>query len=533
MENQRNNTAVIYARFSSHAQTEQSIEGQLHVCYDYARREGLNVVGEYIDRAITGKTDNRPDFQRMIADSRKKAFQYVIVYKLDRFARNRYDSAIYKHKLKQNGVKLLSAMENIGDNPESIILEAVLEASAEYYSVDLSQKIKRGSRESALKGRFLGGSIPLGYKLVDHHLAIDEREAPIVQYIFKQYAAGMRKKEIVDALNSRGARTKNGKPFTFNSFQSALRNRTYIGEHRWNDVIIPCPAIIDEETFQTVQLRLDENRRRGAKEKAIVEYLLSGKVFCGNCGSAMTGLSGTGRHGGKFYYYTCYGRRKKNGCQKKNEKKDFLEWFVCEQTVQYVLSPDRIKKIAKAVVEEYNKEFDDSAVKDLERRIAKLDKDIDKYTDMLLDIPKAARERIYQKIEDADLQKQDLEIDLSKLRIASKIRYTEKDIAAWLKTFCNGDLFDNDFRRRLIDVFINSVYVYDDRIIIFYNVRGGKQTSYISPGTGGTGESPENEEKANPQNGVCFLNGMVEHNVQKTNPLFVFVGGVLGVIFCR
>lgn len=156
--------AVIYARYSSHSQTEQSIEGQLRVCHEYARREGFTIVGEYIDRAISGRTDDRPDFQRMISDSRKRAFQYVIVYKLDRFARNRYDSAVYKHKLKQNGVKVVSAMENIGDNPESIILEAVLEASAEYYSLELAQKIKRGMRESALKGQFCGGGIPFGYK---------------------------------------------------------------------------------------------------------------------------------------------------------------------------------------------------------------------------------------------------------------------------------------------------------------------------------------------------------------------------------
>ena len=148
--------AVIYARYSSHSQTEQSIEGQLRVCHEYAQREGFTIVGEYIDRAISGKTDDRPDFQRMISDSRKRAFQYVIVYKLDRFARNRYDSAVYKHKLKQNGVKVVSAMENIGDNPESIILEAVLEASAEYY-----RGIERGGpaepeRKALRQYRFAG-----------------------------------------------------------------------------------------------------------------------------------------------------------------------------------------------------------------------------------------------------------------------------------------------------------------------------------------------------------------------------------------
>ena len=172
--------AVIYARYSSHRQDEQSIEGQLHVCHEYAKRQGFTVVGEYIDRAISGRSDDRPQFQQMIDDSRKKAWQYVIVYKLDRFARNRYDSAIYKHKLKQNGVKLLSAMEQIGDNPESIILEAVLEASAEYYSLELAQKVRRGRRESAAKGKFVGGGVPLGYRSENGYLVLDESRAPYV-----------------------------------------------------------------------------------------------------------------------------------------------------------------------------------------------------------------------------------------------------------------------------------------------------------------------------------------------------------------
>ena len=145
--------AVIYARYSSHSQTEQSIEGQLRDCYEYARRYDINIVGEYVDRAISGMTDDRPDFQRMIADAPKKQFERVIVWKLDRFARNRYDSALYKHKLKQYGIRVISAMENVGEGDESILLEALLEASAEYYSLDLKKKIKRGQRETIAKGR--------------------------------------------------------------------------------------------------------------------------------------------------------------------------------------------------------------------------------------------------------------------------------------------------------------------------------------------------------------------------------------------
>lgn len=160
-----NKRAVIYARFSSHTQTEQSIEGQLRECYDYAKRHDLLIVGEYIDRALTGTTDKRPNFLQMIDDSKKKTFDYVLVYQLDRFARNRYDSANYKAKLKKNGVRVLSAKVNITEDASGILIEGVLESMAEYYSAELSQKVRRGIRESLSKGYFIGGYIyGFGYK---------------------------------------------------------------------------------------------------------------------------------------------------------------------------------------------------------------------------------------------------------------------------------------------------------------------------------------------------------------------------------
>ena len=474
-------TAVIYARFSSHRQTEQSIEGQLHVCYEYAQRKGIRIVGEYIDRALTGRSDDRPDFQRMISDSRKKAFDYVLVYKLDRFARNRYDSAIYKHKLKQNGVKVLSAMENIGDNPESIILEAVLEASAEYYSVDLSQKIKRGRRESASKGKYIGGSLPIGYYSENGKILIDEKTAPLIQEIFRRYAAGESKKEIIDDLNARGYRNSNGKPYGPTAFQRALRCEKYIGILDQCDTRLEngCPALIDRETFEKVQQRLDQNQQQPAHNKAKIRYLLSGKVYCGLCGESMIGVSGRSKTGDMHYYYTCTGRRRLKICKKNHEKKDFLEWYVVEQTVQYVLSPERIQKIAAAVANEYQKDFGGDKLKDLERQIARCDRETSKYIDMLVNVPESAHQKIYEKIEKTEALKADLEIDLAKLRIANNIQYTEKEITAWLKIFCNGDLMDPAFRERIIDTFINSVFVYDNKIVIFYNIRGGKQVSLM------------------------------------------------------
>lgn len=428
---------------------------------------------------MTGRSDDRPDFQRMLADAKKKEFQFVIVYKLDRFARNRYDSAIHKHSLKQNGVKVVSAIENIGDNPESIILEAILEASAEYYSIDLSQKIKRGRRDSAAKGKYIGGGLPWGYKAVDGTVMIDERKGPYWKQALEQYAESTDKKDVIAAINDAGFRNRNGKPYGLSAFQKGFISPINIGVLKQGEFIHECPAIISEETYKKILERNKLNKRIGGGKKAKVEYILSAKAYCGYCGSAMLGVSGKGRHGGIFHYYSCGGRRRHNGCKKTHEKKDFIEWYVVEQTVEYVLTPARMKTIAAAVVAEYDKEFNSGAIKELERRIAKLDRDIEKYVDMLLEVPKAAREKINEKIELFDQQKTDLEIDLAKLRIANGIRYTEEDIMAWLKQFCKGDLFDESFRRRIIDVFVNSVFLYDDRTVVFYNIRGGKQVSYM------------------------------------------------------
>lgn len=154
--------AVIYARYSSDNQREASIEGQIRECTAFAEKNGITVLRHYIDRAISAKTDNRPEFQNMIKDSNKKLFDMIIVWKLDRFARNRYDSARYKAQLKRNGIKVVSATEVISDGAEGIILESMLEGFAEYYSVDLSEKVVRGMTDNTLKCMFNGGTLPMG-----------------------------------------------------------------------------------------------------------------------------------------------------------------------------------------------------------------------------------------------------------------------------------------------------------------------------------------------------------------------------------
>lgn len=221
---------VIYARFSSHSQTEQSIEGQLKVCYEYARANNYTIVGEYIDRAQSGKFDNRLQFQKMIADSDRHNFEGVLVYQLDRFARNRYDSAIYKARLKKNGVRVLFAKENITDDASGILVEGVLESMAEYYSAELSQKILRGMQINADKCLSNGSNVGLGYKVgEDRKFYVDEEEAAVVCEIFERYASGEPKTSIIEDLKRREIKTPIGKYFNFNSLTRLLTNRRYLG----------------------------------------------------------------------------------------------------------------------------------------------------------------------------------------------------------------------------------------------------------------------------------------------------------------
>lgn len=523
--------AVIYARYSSYGQNEQSIEGQLTDCRAYAVREGLAVVGEYIDRARSARSDDRADFQRMVRDAERRQFQIVIVWKLDRFARNRYDSAIYKARLKKHGVRVISAMENIGDNPEGIILEGMLESMAEYYSANLSVNVKRGQRETLAKGRFAGGTTPYGYKVQDGRLVANERTAPIIRYVFEQYAAGVPKREILAVLEARGVKSPQGKKLSFSSFQKALTSTTYIGHHMYGgqEAIGCAEALIDDETFQIVQRRLKAVARAPAATKAKVEYQLQGKARCGLCGANMVGDSGVGKLGKAYHYYACAARKKKKGaCTKANEKKGFVEWYVVEQTLEYVLSPERLDLIAAAVVAEYDKEFSSRAVEDMERAVQRVDADLEQLVDSLLDAPKSARPRIYDRMETLEAQKAEMDLDLVKLRAATSIKYTQKEVAAWMRQFCQGDPLDEAFRCRIIDMFINSIYLYDDRIIIFYNTKNGKQVSYV-----GVCESLEDPGTQETCSLSSDLNSPGGAETVKSEPRIVFINGVLGCIFKR
>ena len=296
-----NNNCCLYARYSSHRQNTTSIEAQVLEIKAFAERNGLNIVEEYIDKAISGKTDDRPEFLRMIEDSSKGKFSRIIVYSLDRFARNRYDSAKYKAKLKKNGVKVLSAKENISDDPAGIVMEGVLESMAEYYSAELSQKVNRNMLLNAERGQFNGGFVPLGYRLEEQDLGtykkkklvVDENTAPIVKKIFEMKSSDIPNVEIIDYLNKSGLKNSKNREFSKNSLQNLFKNKKYIGTNTYGEKEFPntIPAIIDIDTFNKVQEVIAKYKHAPGIRKAEERYLLTGKLFCGKCGSKYIGVS--------------------------------------------------------------------------------------------------------------------------------------------------------------------------------------------------------------------------------------------------
>jgi len=352
--------AVIYARYSSDSQREESIEGQIRECTAFAEKNGITILRHYIDRAFSAKTDNRPEFQNMIKDSNKKLFDMVIVWKLDRFARNRYDSARYKATLKKNGVKVVSATEVISDGAEGIILESVLEGYAEYYSADLSEKVVRSMTENALKCKFNGGMRPIGYVIDnERHFQIDPLTAPFVLETFKRYDEGQTMTTIRDWLNAQGVKNTRGGALTYGSVEHMLKNRRYIGEFQYRDVLIPdgIPPIVPQELFDRVQAKLKKNKKAPARHKAEDDYFLTTKLFCGYCGAYLCGESGTSRTGVVHHYYKCVSvKKKRKTCHKKSVKKQWIEDLVVRETMKMVMDDKAIEAIISMLMDLQDRE---------------------------------------------------------------------------------------------------------------------------------------------------------------------------------
>ncbi len=468
-------TAVIYARYSSDNQREESIEGQIRENTEFARKNGMDIAGTYIDRALSAKTDNRPEFQRMIKDSAKRLFDVVIVWKLDRFARNRYDAAYYKNALRKNKVRVVSAMENISDSPEGILMEAMLEGYAEYYSAELAQKVTRGLTENALKCRFNGSTPPVGYKVsADQKYEADPVTAPIVKEAFERYAAGEPMKEIVVFLTESGIRSGRGNPPSINTVTRILHNRKYIGEYSFKDIVVPggMPDIVSEDLFNRVQERMAKTKRAPAQHKAEDDYILTTKLRCGKCKCFMVGESGRSKSGySQYRYYKCVSAKKRRGCDKKAVRKDWIEDLVIDRIRQLLFDDELIERIADALIEELGKES--SILPNLRRQLFETEKGI---TNMLNAIQSGiVTASTKGRLEELEVQKESLKLSILKEE-AERPVISKEIFKGWIEHFREYDTTDTDQRQRLVDHFVNSIYLYDDHFDLFLNFREGAET---------------------------------------------------------
>lgn len=451
-------TAVIYARYSSDSQTEQSIDGQLRVCTEYAKNNDILILDTYIDRAMTGTNDNRPDFQRMIKDSAKKNWDYVLVYKLDRFSRNKYETVIHKKTLRDNGVKVLSAMENIPDTPEGIILESLLEGMNQYYSAELSQKVKRGMNETRQKGNFTGGYLVYGYKVVDKKVVIDENKADTVRYIFEQYAMGVYVKDIIASLTSKGILNRN-KPFARNTVYNILRCEKYSGIYRHGDEVFTniYPQIVDTETFNKVRDKINANRY--GKRSVEVVYLLRNKLKCGYCGSTITAECGTAKNGETKRYYKCLGRKHNNGCNKQAIRKDVLENIVLDNVISELSKPQVMNTIIKGLMQEQQRQAQCNTALNLllkEKRSA--ENSIDNIMSAIENggTSNTAMKRLRElenRIETLDKQ----------MRSKVAVMLTEADIREFYTKALQLE------QKMLVNYLVKDIVLFDDKIEIHYN----------------------------------------------------------------
>lgn len=501
--------AVLYARYSSDMQREESIEAQIEAIKSFADKEKIVIIKQYIDKALTGKTDNRPEFQRMIADSKLHEFQLLLVHKTDRFSRDTYNSVVYRHMLRNNGVRFLAVAQPLDeDKPEDKLLDTLLTALAAYYSDNLKGEVLKGLRINAEHGIHTGGIPPVGYNVgSEKRLVINEKEAEAVRIIFKMVIDGNSYGDILHELRINGYKTKSGKYFGKNSINTILHNRKYVGDYVYNrtygkdpmtqkrnshrerpidEQIIAkdaIPAIISREDFAKVQEILLQRKRFAHVCKT--RYLLTGKIFCGVCNSSYNGncklpnkshLTQT-----PTFTYRCSNRSNridKGVCDNKEINRDQLESYILSRIENWVFNPEVVSSITEKFQIYTSKMASESNKKlvKLENTISSLNRELENLTDKYIatDNP-ALQKRLDERIKERDNLKIATEEALKREKAAINIAVpTKKEISRFInkakeqfKAKTLDELHD------LVQLLVDRVIVYKDYIEITFNLIPG------------------------------------------------------------
>lgn len=489
--------AAAYARFSSDRQREESIDAQMRAIREYAERNGYEIVAVYQDYAQSATTDRRPEFQRMIADARQGDFDYLIVHKLDRFSRDRYDSVMYKRELERCGVRLLSVSENLDGSPESLILESVIEGMAAYYSQNLAREVEKGKRENALKAVHVGGRPPLGYDVdpVTRQLIVNSREAEAVRLIFSKYLEGEGYTAILNALNAGGYRTKLGQPFGKNSLYEILRNEKYTGTYVYgktapkdvdgrhnrhsfksDDEIIRVPdafpAIISREDFEETQRRMSLRKHMAGRFAAKEVYLLSGKIVCAQCGSRYCGHNQPPRP--DHPQRTVYRCTRRNGavkCGSKAIRRDDLDDYVLFELANRLFTEETFAAVQQNYARYLQEQNAGAAqeMKSLQGELARIETGIANILSALEQghFSTALSNRLQQ----LEQTKSMLELKLRKLENAEPPEQSEAKLrrlfAEARKKLTEGTL---PARRMLVEKFVEKVVINQDTVTIHFRL---------------------------------------------------------------
>lgn len=479
-----NNRARLYGRYSTNMQREESIEGQFRECQEYADKHGLVITGEYADRALSGKfSESRSQFLRMIKDAEKGLFDVLLVYKMDRFARNRYDAAVYKYRLRRAGVKVISVREHIPEGAEGIILESVLEGYAEYFSANLAENVRRGAKDTALEAKFNGGQVPYGYVIEDGKYKADEARAEVVREVFTRYAAGETYRGIYTSLNERGLRTLKGKPFSRGSIASILCNEKYIGQFIYNvgdgdavEIEGGCPAIVSNELWQAVQARREVSSKTPRKDKGAIKYVLSGKIICPLCGDTFHGFSCVA-NGVQYSYYKHNHVDGICNCSNKHMiRRDKLNDRVFAAIKESVLTPEAIDAIATAAAE--------LQADDMQESTGAYKVELAEVNAAIENIYKAIEQGIFSDGLKARLEALEKRAATLSASISSAVKHddylTPEQIREYLMQFMNGNVEDEAFREQVLSVFVKRVEIERGIVRVFLHYAPDKESENLT-----------------------------------------------------
>lgn len=488
--------AVFYGRYSSTNQNETSIDGQKRECEAFAKQNDIEIIGSYIERAKSGTSDKRPEFQKMILEAINREFDIVLVYKMDRFSRSVDDTGYYKKILSSYNVDVISVTEQYGDETASLYMDALNRASAEHYSRNLAKHVKRGMKEVAMKCLHVGGTPPLGFDVNEERkYVINVLEAEIVRLIFSMYVKNSSYEDILKLLNKRGYKTKRGNSFAKNSLHSILMNEKYRGVYVFNRAISKSrsgkrnhhkskpddeviridggvPAIITDEIFFSAKKMLEQRRRARSANKAIETYLLQGIIKCGECGSAFQGNRRKSARGHLFISYRCSCRQNKMQCSNKEIKRDTVENYILYELENYILNPKNIPIVVEKVNEQIKarNKGKEKLQKPLKKALAEADKNIGNITKAIES--GVVYDELLERLSILQKTKSDIIIQLNEFVESNEVvEIEEKAVKILYKKYIN-DLSSRDAynMKQIIRTFVKEIKIYKDHIEVIFNM---------------------------------------------------------------